>query len=593
MTLPTLPAPAPRLTSRSTSRSAPRRSMLARGLALALFAACGTEGVLVSRASGQVTPDPGSSTDGRMQATYANGRFTLTDTIAHRVLFQSTSSRLVVDHQVTPTIRMIPKPGGADFVYTYTNNTDRALRLGKLSLPGMRLAGNFEVYRFRQDTYPQAFTNFHMVESIYPNGTYSPVQILQADRHIIGVSLLSNAVESNHPVQMCAISPPRYAGDNGQHMNVEFRFSHDYFVAKIPAGTTRTYTVAVRAVPRSESFLKTVVPYRDYFRGLYGPVDYVKDSRPVVGMAVSASGISTETNPRGFTPPNLRPDVHGWGPWANFLRTIPNQGLHRVMLWAPSGCFRVHQELNFPSQFMTGINDIPRMRDTFSLMGSVPNQANVSLGYWWGRSVQVMHGWDTGVSTGFDIRNPQHQQIMLAELDMAVRGGATMVGLDAYVPPNPGDAYRWMQRMKERAPNVKFITENAASDLIHNLAPTFREAGEIHRADAMADFLNPGHETWGAMQYIRDGNGQIIAAPTMAQRQAEMRRIAALGFVPLVYGPLAVPNTLLSVDSSRTTVPRELQPAQSMNTGSSSLLNAARQRRASGTRVITVVPTGP
>ncbi len=563
-------------------------------LAVALAALCGTPAALLPCASAQVAPLAGSSSDGRMEATYVGGRFTLTDTILHRPIFQSISNRLFMDQQVTPSVRFVAKPGGADFVYTYTNNTDRPLRLGKVSIPGMRMPGDMEVFRFRQDVFTQQLSNFGFVEAIYPNGTYSPIQIFQDDRHIVGVSLLYNAVEYNHPVQIATVSPGRFPGDNGQHWNVDFRFTHDYFVATIPVGKTRTYTVAVRAVPRDQSWLKTIMPYRDYFRSLYGPVDYIRDPRPIVGEAVSFSGTASDSNPRGFAQTQLRPDVHGWGAWATRLRSYSTQySTQRVMLWAPSGNFRVHSTLNFPFQFLTGMNSIPRMRDSFSQLASVPS-AGINMGFWWGRSQNIMRGWDQGAvgSENFNMTNPEHRALAFAELDMATSVGATMIGLDAYVPRDPGDGYNWLRAMKERAPNVKFITENAASDLIHNLTPTFHEASEIRASHVLADFLNPGHETWAAIQGMRGPGGAVITNPTISQRQAEMRRLCELGFVPLIYGPVPLPSGMLAQDSSRFTIPRELQAMMSAPTAVSSrgMLGATRERRLSGQRIVEVVP---
>ena len=577
-----------------SAASVSRRTLAA--LAVALAALCGTPASLLPHASAQVAPPPGSATDGRMDAAFVNGRFTLTDTILHRPLFHSLSNRLYFDQQVTPNVQFVAKPGGGDFVYTYTNNTDRPLRLGKISIPGMRLPGDMEVFRFRQDSYTQRISNFQMTEAVYPNGTYSPIQIFQDDRHIVGVSLLYNAVEYNHPVQIATPCAVRFPGDNGQHYNVEFRFTHDYFVATIPPGKTRTYTVAIRAVPRDQSWLKTIAPYRDYFRSLYGPVDYVRDPRPVVGEAISFGGTATDANPRGFAQPLLRPDVHGWGAWANRLRLYPQQyALPRVMLWCPSGNFRVHPQYNFPFQFLTGMNSVPRMRDSFNQLSSV-SSSGVSMGFWWGRSQNIMRGWDQGAvgSENFNINNAEHRALAFAELDMATSVGATMIGLDAYVPQNPGDGYNWLRMMKEHAPNVKFITENAASDLIHNATPTFHEAAIINGSHVLADFLNPGHETWAAIQTVRGPGGVVITNPTIAQRQAEMRRLCELGFVPLIYGPVPLPSGMLAQDSSRITIPLELRAAASAPSAVSGrgLGGAANRQRLSGQRVV-VNPQGP
>lgn len=515
--------------------------------------------MLMPTAAAQVAPPPGSNTDGRMEATYTGGRFTLTDNILHRPIFVSILNRLVADQQCTPRIQMIPRPGGCDLVFSYTNNTDRPLKMGRIVLPGLRLSGNVKMFRFRQDTSVESLSGFEPADAIYPIGSYSPVMVLQDERHIVGLSLLYKAVEFNHPVQMCISSPERFPGDNGQHWNAEFRFTHDTFVATIPAGQTRAYTVAVRAVARDQSWLKTLVPYRDFFRSTYGQIDYVKDPRPVVGLMVSASGIADDANPRGFLPPTLRPDIHGWGPWANMVRSMPGQGFNRVMLWGPSGTFRNHAELNFPSLFMSGMDGMPRLRESFTQLSATAGP-NLSLGFWWGRSLDVMTGWDTGQSTRLDPQNPQHVRQLLGELDLAVQGGATLIGLDSYTPLNPGDGYQWIRSLRAHAAKVKFITESASVDIYHNITPAYRDGALISAPDVLADFINPGHETWAGVQQVKGPGGQPIPNPTIAQRQAEMRRLADLGYIPVIFGSVPVPPGLRAVNSSISTIPRDLLP---------------------------------
>jgi hypothetical protein len=547
--------------SRRNARS-PRRRLFSRagarvlGLALAL-GGCGAVPGLLNEAHAQAS----ETSDGRMHATYIGGRFHLTDTITHRPLIQTPSTQLWRAGDIVPDIQVLPKPGGADIVYTFRNTTQVPKRLGVLCLPGIRFPGTVEHYRFRQDTYTDTLSNFALAEAIYPNGTYSPIVSIQDDRHVLTASLLYPAVDYDHQVQYTLSGLARFPGDGGQHWGVEFNFQHTRFNVMLPPATTRTYTVAVRAVPRDQNWLKTVVPYRDYFRSLYGPVDYVRDSRPVVGEAVSAAGVSTDQNPRGFLQGSrMRPDLNGWGPWANKLRTYPNFGYNRVMVWAPSGCFR-YSQLNFPYQFMTGMNSIPLMRSTLPELASVAGP-NMALGFWWGRCLHPMRGWDVGMEDwNLDVNNPQHIAMAFAEVDMAVAAGATMIGLDAFSPGTPGVGYNYLKRLKQRAPNVKFISENAASDLYHNLAPTFHEAHGCLRPHVLADFLNPGHEIWASItRMLRPTTG----TPTVAERQAEMRRVAELGFVPLIYGPTPVPSGLLAVESWRTTIPPELRTAPPM-----------------------------
>ncbi|MGD9688944.1 MAG: hypothetical protein AB7K52_01685 [Phycisphaerales bacterium] len=499
----------------------------------------------------QTVPTP----DGRYRVALLGDQFILYDNAQARPLIGGSTSPIVMNTPFRPTITMEPKEYGADITFTYVNDSPNPIDLGWINIAGIRFPGNSKRWSFAQDTSTFILPGFNYLGNArYPQETYSPVHVMGDDRHTLGISLHYPIVEFDHNVMMTIVGfPTTTFGNPAQTWACQFKFE-----GTLPAGATRTYTVAIRATTADRSFLYTLTPYRDYFRSLYGPVDYVRDARPVSGSTMSqVEGVSPD-NPRGYQNQHVRPDIVGWAPTVTSVVTARNFGYRRVMLWAPSGCLPASTGLNYPYRFMTPMNDIPVMRDSLSEFHRV-REAGLELGFWWGNNSTLMRGWANPTAEGFNPNNEEHVRLAFAELDMAVSAGANLIGLDAYKQVSPRNMFIWLQMMKERAPNAKFVTENAAPDIIHNLSATFHEATGIRGPHVLADFLNPGHETWAAIS----STPESIAAnrsPTAAEMVREMNRVAALGFVPLVYGRPTIRTNMTAADSSSQTTPRDLEP---------------------------------
>ena len=128
------------------------------------------------------------------------------------------------------------------------------------------------------------------------------------------------------------------------------------------------------------------------------------------------------------------------------------------------------------------------------------------------------------------------------------------MGLDAFSHRHlpVWDSYRWLQRMQQRQPSMNFVTEGCGADVMHTLAPTWldaypanarvnRQRYPLSRSHALADWLLPGHEIWAGMLFNRraEAEGREVPLPTMRD---EIRRIADLGYVPVIFVEAARPS---------------------------------------------------
>jgi hypothetical protein len=260
--------------------------------------------------------------------------------------------------------------------------------------------------------------------------------------------------------------------------------------ALLAPGARQTLSLTVRFAEPDEP-LTTLEPYRAHVRALYGPVRYRADRRPILGKPCGFADWVAPDNPRGFLR-NLRTDLEGWGPMVDFLIAEgPDKGYERTMIWVSSGLYSV--ETIYPPEFMTEwlpiqvatLGEFDRLRD-----------AGASVGFWWGRSTHVSAGWNTGEVWKLDIDNPADVAFSYAELDLARRRGAREIGLDSYASIDFWSRYAWMHRIQRDFPELRFITEACDCDVMHVIAPTFLNREKQPPPALLADFLNPGHETW-------------------------------------------------------------------------------------------------
>jgi hypothetical protein len=506
-----------------------------------------------------------------VQAQCVNNMLTMRDVQANRLLISPNNQTVVNGTTLTPVVQFVPTPDGFDLTIIYNNTTATDAPLGNITVPGIRFGSVIRYGDFRSDASFATANNqgreFFGFGYNYPSLIYSPVFVLGDDSVTIGLSLKYPVLEYNHEVQIQLISPGGMYSSNGRNWEVWFRLQ-----GSLPPGETRTYSLSARVAPASSEWVRTLVPYRDYFRSLYGNVRYTRNPHPVSGLVMNDPGCQSDQNPLGFcSTAQQRPDIAGWGPYAQFFRGRSLSGYSRMMLWRPTGLFRLHEDLNFPFQFMTHMNEVPAMHASLAALRAVPS-ASLEMGYWWGHSALYMDGWDTGHSEQFNPNNPVHRGAALAEFDMAVGLGAGTIGMDAFVGLSPRDGFDWLQTLLQRAPGIKLITERewGAPDIYHLLAPTTVVSVDVTTPKVLADLLLPGHETWcGVMaNVLAQRRGHTISS---SERLAEISRVAQLGYVPVVFDDFRITGGNYNASESwLTSIPADVRDSDGGGNGSNS-----------------------
>lgn len=431
----------------------------------------------------------------------------------------------------------------------------------------------------------------------YPGYAYSPVLVLMNQTHVVGVSLLYPVAEYRHDalVRLHRVGgvfggPRESRGwmasfDLNNPSNAR-EFARVSYGAMVGPGESRSYTVAVRAMKRPDmsgpvtgvqEWLRVLEPYRAHFRSQFGGVTYERRVEPVSAWEMAGQYSLTSQNRRGFGGNENRPDRVGFAPVADRIARYES-GARAVMIWAPSGVFDENLQMNFPSRFTAGWLDQEKLRTATDWNGlPAIARSGKELGLWWGRSAQHMDRWNDDESEHLDPSNPEHMSLVYQQLDLARQAGATMIGLDAFTH---GRMPSWVQieylnHLRDRYPEMSFITEAMSSDLVHTVAPTFERAfhtsprmtreEEFHRMAMphyLADYLLPGHEIWGYFRYseIARVPGQSVNAARV-QRDAE--RLARNGYVPVLASgfPLSKPARVTADATWLTTVPGDSESA--------------------------------
>lgn len=505
--------------------------------------------LVVARVSGQ----------GAFESTMSGNMPTLRDAQTGTVLISPSLREVVNQSQLSSHSVLSPKRDGFDITITLSNDSDLPRSMGVITVPGIRFPRQVTWRDFRADAKLQTADHANGLWAgfghLYPVDCYSPVFVVSNGTYTIGASLLYPVLEYKHNVQVQLVSADGIELHGGKNWKIDFTL-----IGNMPPRTSRVYTLSVRATSRPEEWVRTLTPYRDYFASLYGGVRYTRNPNPICGLSPTDPAC-LDTSPLGFCgPTNYRPDTAGWGPFIGYINSLRDRGHTRMMMWAPSGLFRNNRDQNFPFQFMTHMRDVPMLNSTLPLLRALPGP-NLAMGYWWGRAAHVMTSWDTPHSEVLNPDNPQHVARAMAELDMALDLGATLIGLDALGYAAPWDAYRWLQTLQAHAPGVTFCTEWARSgpDFMHTLAPTWVNASDMQTPKVLADLLVPGHETWCGVPLsgLRDRLGR---QPTLTERVAEVERVAALGLVPVIFDEIQVnPNTMRGAESWLSTIPADLR----------------------------------
>ncbi len=539
--------------------------------------------------------------------------------------------------ELRPSLQLIPKPDGYDLIVKYDNTpanpdyTGLPRTFGVLNVPGIRFGEDVTAHDMRYggrpfnihvnytppswctgcgqcnlppgETCPPCDQTYTPVGYEWPGDYYSPVAVLSDGEYTVAASIQYPVLDYKHNVYIKYESFCWQHTIGGQNWRLNFqinnRRSPTYAgynpAANLQPGDQRAYTISVR-IARNEPllaqdgdgyWLRLLQPYRRYHRCLYGPVRYERDPRPVAGYQLAyANKIIDDTNPRGYDPESLRPDVHGWGPHTAQLDFIYSLGWNRVMLWSLSGLYnrrnpnRPNEFLhNYPFQYYTGVQSAPDfsgqnlIRTELDMLSIVGEPVNRELGLWWGHAADFATEWNPETLTNIDPDDPAHMALVAAEVRGVIDLNAQMLGLDALASMWQWQSYWYVQDLQAMAPGRRMIEESRHTDMLHTLAPMYDVAlqnifGNYHQFPAahfLADFLNPGHEFWGQCDQSRIKTGLLnnTREPTIAEIQQVLSEVAARGITVLNFTSATnhppVPG-MTAAPSWTTSVPPDLRP---------------------------------
>jgi len=526
-----------------------------------------------------------------VRAKLIDGQLELRDQEENLPLIVARGMKLLtpLDPRLVVSTTLQEQPTGADLIFTFTNPTSEPLPLGMIKLGVITLGPEISYLdtKFFLDFVPSNVATFVGQAWAYPGWAYSPVWVMTSPNYAMGISLQYPILEYQHDTAL-SIGNPRgeyLAGEGGRGWSVQFGLSTTGSEAwqrvsrgaSVPAGQSRTYVMSIRISKDPSDWLRTLVPYRDFFRATYGGVTYTRRTTPICGVGMSDRDLCTTENPHGWAT-EFRPDIHGWSRFTSFIKNY-RPGWSSVMLWTPSGHYKEHRSGNYPPQICTPWLETTTLATAFDPTGGLPSlvKAGKELGIWWGRSVQVAPGdvWDPPSLQTFDPDRADHLQSKIRELDLAVKAGVRVVGLDTFssVLCPVWKLYDWLCFMRLRHPDVSFMMESRPCDVLHTLggavlngwndikAPTTPDdLYAIKHPLWLADFLLPGHETYAIYRYsewIQYYN--LVLTPERVV--ADMRRHAAFGFTPVMQGSGEIPmGTTIDVALPwEQTVPLDLQ----------------------------------
>ncbi|MCC6426821.1 MAG: hypothetical protein IT435_08360 [Phycisphaerales bacterium] len=492
----------------------------------------------------------------------------------------------VVDNRVTYAIQFNEQPTGFDMVVTFTNPTSDTLPIGTLYAGMFTLGADIQYLDVRHTSVWRSanFTTFIGKGYTYPDDFYSPVCVFRNGDYSIGLSLRYPAVEWNHDTRVLFMNPTGgNSGEGGPGWATGFRLSNPNNVPPsqkithpgyLQPHTSRKYVLTCRVTRDRDNWMQTLLPYRQYFRALYGGVSYERLTQPILPVGIADSYYQEAGNLDGFGDGNTRrPDVFGWGPWADELCGI--QGYSAVMLWAPSGLYFFNPQFNYPFQITSRWDQIPIMRDAFDPDIGLPRvgKSGKTLGLWWGRSLDVSHVWDPATVTPLDPANPTHIALAEREIDGAIRAGVTLIGMDTCNPSINGirNTYLWIKHLRQRYVGITFIAEPSPCDILNTqlggILPGWALDGQPTKlADCypfqnphyLADFLLPGHETVMSFRY-NFHEDYFGYTPTPDDIDHDVRWFAEMGFVPMVWKQVGTVGDVRAAESWTWTVPGNLR----------------------------------
>jgi len=515
------------------------------------------------------------------------GEITMTDAMFHHRIISpnggfvwepTPGSRNV---SLRPTWTMTELPDGFDLVFHYHNNTGAKASLGQFIIGGIRFGETVKSRDFAHEG--KEYTIRHRGRPyfdggyLWPDQMYSPLASIKYNNQELGFSVQYPVLDYKHRVFMRMEVPGGYYTHTGLNwslrivLNPEEQYSAD---GDLRPGETRTYRVTCRVAKNNLSeWVRLFVPYRDYFRSIYGFPNYTRDPRPVKGVTTSQLSAVSNGNPYGFVSPyggpnasTVRPDLYGWGPHIQEWQSDRAMGWERFMIWTPTGLFKNNRHWNYPFQFTSQWRQMPAVMNSLGQLRQFAEQTG-EFGLWWGRSTQVMRTWDTNTVETFDPDRAAHQRLALDELVLARQVKANCIGLDTYSVAEPWKAYTWLARMKEELPGAKFIIEPVMSDIMHQAAPMFilgtrapgQEFWALTTPHILADFINPGHETWAFIDHSHTRLVNGGREPTVQEMQQIVRNFARLGYVPVEHWRFPADSSMNAVKSWEFSIPADIR----------------------------------
>lgn len=389
------------------------------------------------------------------------------------------------------------RASGFDITYIVTNSTSTPLPLPTLWVPGFKLEDSIEALTLAFGTTFEQVTWDGSAPAIteqnkYPDIRYAPVAVAKDSRMAVGLALSYPVLDYKHSV---SVEFRRYTS---------MEDSWAAFVGldgSINPGESRYYRLTAR-FSHPEDWIHTLEPYRDYLWSLYGNMaQYAQDLYPTRGWANADSGLLDETeNPRGFMTwwsqgqPN-RVDLDGWEVSVDYmLEFLESSGVQKLMVWQPSGLYLESMWTplpQYPSLIMTlWPQPMLNTQDEFLRIAD----AGIELGFWWGNSATVAHEWNPPFIELLDITNPLHISAALQEPALARTRGAHCMSLDSYRKLPLWDAVPWLQTLKAKHPDMKWMAEPQCADILHMMMPFCTDYINVPFAPQLADYLVPGRE---------------------------------------------------------------------------------------------------